>query len=478
MHRVALLVIVLTGGQAMAQDMIEAGVNANGKFELTGPIAESNNFSDDFFWETSSGDIGRSGFDDGDLQPFDQWPRNEVLNDGNWANIQPQTHQGRDAGRFWWSSDAYYDYWGDRDNTRLGQGVELDGPVTTRKEFWYDFDLNVPSAPTFPNDKEQGIAQIFQMTDGPRADSFAGMLVIDDNDLVMRHRYNRTSPETQTMIVEDLPRDTWKDVTIHTVASGEGNGPVEVWYSGEQVYDASDISFGFGKRNADDRFVDGSYQFLKLGLYAYDSGNYDANETRKLYFDNITEYDVSASNMNLRIEAENFKSGGEDVAYHDLDSANKEGAYRPSEGVDLQRASDTTFITDWNKAGEWFNYKTTSNEAGEWLKYKLVIPEDSPYQTLFRVASGDSGGVIQLELNGEDLTGDIDLPSTGDYESWTTFEGPLVNLPAGEHTLRLNVENGEYHMNWMEFELVPEPTSLALLLAPTTLLLGRRRMRN
>jgi hypothetical protein len=149
------------------------------------------------------------------------------------------------------------------------------------------------------------------------------------------------------------------------------------------------------------------------------------------------------------------------AAYHDVDSDNKGDRYRPSEGVDLQDSNDGTYKTAWN-------------EAGEWLEYNLVVPKNSAYQFLFRVASGDSGGIVQLELNGEDLTGDIDLPSTGDYETWTTFEGPIVDLTGGEHTLRLNVENGDYHMNWLELEPVPEPASLFTLLFGFGVLFKRR----
>jgi hypothetical protein len=298
-----------------AQNMIEAGMNANGEFEMTGPMAESNNFSEDFFWETSSRELARSGFDDGDLHSFSQWPADHVLDGGSWANIRARTHQSRDGARVWWSQDSYDTWsdpwWGVDPNPRLGQGVELSGAGSTKKELWYDFDLNVPSAPTFPNDKEQAISQIFQYTDGDRVDSWAGLLVIEDNDLVMRHRDYGGSRETRTTMVEDLPRDEWNDVTLHTVASGEGNGTVEVWYGGEQVYDASDIDFGYGKRNADDTFIGGSSQTPRLGLYAYHPENYDDNETRTLYFDNITEFNGNESNMNLRIEAENFKSGGE-----------------------------------------------------------------------------------------------------------------------------------------------------------------------
>ena len=43
-----------------------------------------------------------------------------------------------------------------------------------------------------------------------------------------------------------------------------------------------------------------------------------------------------------RVQAEDYDTGGEGVAYHDTDAANLGGAYRPSEGVDLKAVQNDT----------------------------------------------------------------------------------------------------------------------------------------
>ena len=45
---------------------------------------------------------------------------------------------------------------------------------------------------------------------------------------------------------------------------------------------------------------------------------------------------LSSNNVPGEIEAENYNSGGQGVAYNDNDAVNNGGAYRLNEGVDIQ----------------------------------------------------------------------------------------------------------------------------------------------
>ena len=139
-----------------------------------------------------------------------------------------------------------------------------------------------------------------------------------------------------------------------------------------------------------------------------------------------------------RIEAETFDLGGEGVAYHDCDAVNQGGAWRPTEGVDLEVCSEGTVNVGWICPGEWFNITVAVRAAG-------------PYDVATRVASLNTGGAFRLELDGADVSGPIGVPVTGGWQSWTTVWKRVV-LPAGEHVLRCaNAATGEYNVNYFRF---------------------------
>ncbi len=61
------------------------------------------------------------------------------------------------------------------------------------------------------------------------------------------------------------------------------------------------------------------------------------------------------------VQAKDFDVGGEGVAYHDTEPANLGGAYRPTEGVDIET---TGLFTDvgWIRSGEWLTYTVNATE--------------------------------------------------------------------------------------------------------------------
>ncbi len=83
-----------------------------------------------------------------------------------------------------------------------------------------------------------------------------------------------------------------------------------------------------------------------------------------------------------RIEAEDYDSGGEGIAYHDVDASNNGGKYR-SDGVDIENTSD---------AGGGYNVGWIRND--EWLEYTVDVAEDGDYDFDVRVASSSAGGTL------------------------------------------------------------------------------------
>jgi hypothetical protein len=157
-----------------------------------------------------------------------------------------------------------------------------------------------------------------------------------------------------------------------------------------------------------------------------------------------------------RIEAENFDHGGEGVAYHDTTAGNTGGAYRPTD-VDLAAVQNDNGA---NTVG-WVI-------AGEWLKYTVQVQSTGTYSWSGRVAAACSGGLFHVEVDGVDVTGGVNVPNTGGWQSWQTVSVNGIHLSAGARTVRLVADRagaacGEAVTNWNYFEFqdasAPPPPS-------------------
>jgi hypothetical protein len=141
------------------------------------------------------------------------------------------------------------------------------------------------------------------------------------------------------------------------------------------------------------------------------------------------------------VQAENYDTGGEKVAYHDTTAVNDGGAYRTSEGVDIGTTGmndDGTYAVGWTR-------------RTEWLKYSVDVKQAGTYTLGARVSS--TGGINQfrVEVDGSDATGVMDVPNTGALDSWTTVSKSGVQLSAGPHTLRLYIIKGTFNLNYFSF---------------------------
>ncbi len=130
----------------------------------------------------------------------------------------------------------------------------------------------------------------------------------------------------------------------------------------------------------------------------------------------------------VTIQAEDYDIGGEGVAYHDLDKANLGGAYRKSEGVDVEPTTDT--------GG---GYNVGYVKAGEWLEYSLNVAKEGAYNLQPRVAAISEGGKFHIEVNGISVSQSYGVPATGGWQKWTSFN-ILINLPAGKSVLRIAMD--------------------------------------
>ncbi|HEY3579821.1 MAG TPA: Ig-like domain-containing protein, partial [Pyrinomonadaceae bacterium] len=140
-----------------------------------------------------------------------------------------------------------------------------------------------------------------------------------------------------------------------------------------------------------------------------------------------TPYGGTATALPGTIPAENFDNGGEGIAYHDTTIANEGGAYR-SEGVDLCACGNSD-----GAALGW-------SQVGEWTRYTVNVSTTDTYTLQARMSTITNGCAIHLEVDGVNVTGQMALPNTGAWDAWTTISKPNVQIPAGQHDVKLVIE--------------------------------------
>jgi glucose/arabinose dehydrogenase len=157
--------------------------------------------------------------------------------------------------------------------------------------------------------------------------------------------------------------------------------------------------------------------------------------------------EVNGKTLPGTIQIEDFDNGANNVAYRDLDTANQGGAYRNT-GVDIQATTD-----------EGGGYNVGWAKAGEWLQYTVNVETAGTYSVDFRVASKAAGGTFHLNVDGVNVTGTMQVPTTGAHQTFTTITKSGVNLTAGTHVLRLMIDSHNAttgiagNFNWMRFNL-------------------------
>ena len=163
----------------------------------------------------------------------------------------------------------------------------------------------------------------------------------------------------------------------------------------------------------------------------------------------------------IRIEAEDYRPGGQGVGYSDNSSKNIGGAYR-DDGVDIGVTSDE---------GGGFNVGWIS--PGEWLTYDLDVPASGNYSITARVATPEtSPREMQVSVGG--TTTDVSFGSTGGWDSWQDVEVGNFSLAAGPQQLRIDMLKGKFNLNYLELKAAsaPEPPASMLKIEAEDYLAG------
>jgi len=138
------------------------------------------------------------------------------------------------------------------------------------------------------------------------------------------------------------------------------------------------------------------------------------------------------------VEAEDYGSGGAGVGYHDTSGGNNGGEYRQDD-VDIQTCEDAS-------SGD-VCFSVGYIREGEWLAYDLEFAAAAELAVSLRVASWNTGRALHLEIDGQDVSGAIVVPNTGDPQSWTDVTTGLIDFPVGRVTLRIVADDEGFNLN-------------------------------
>lgn len=155
-----------------------------------------------------------------------------------------------------------------------------------------------------------------------------------------------------------------------------------------------------------------------------------------------TPYNGIAHSVPGKIEFEDYDEGGQNRAYYDADKENQGKQYR-EDRVDIV----TVAVDDDPSEGYAIGY---TNE-GEWLEYSVQVKETKVYEYELRTACGLNTSGIQLFLDGKEVSQEIEVPNTVDWNTYSIVKGKTDELAEGEHILKVQLTGSYANLDWIRF---------------------------
>ncbi|MDF7805982.1 carbohydrate-binding protein [Pontiellaceae bacterium B12219] len=137
---------------------------------------------------------------------------------------------------------------------------------------------------------------------------------------------------------------------------------------------------------------------------------------------------------------------GEGRTFHDKSVGNAGGVFRTDGDVDIAVCSEG-------------GYALTDLEDGEWVSYTVNVAEAGKYSIKIRYA-GTAAGAIRFSFNGQDVTGNVILPTTGNSTNWVTYPvAENIYLQQGVQSMRIYISGTSGACELNNITLVQEGTA-------------------
>ena len=191
---------------------------------------------------------------------------------------------------------------------------------------------------------------------------------------------------------------------------------------------------------------------LKAVVVATDSTTYERLSSFTVYKPR-TPY-KGGTNLPGTLQAENFDSGAEGIAFHDSDNKNEgTSSYRSDgAGVDIVTGNG--------------GYAIGYTAAGEWLEYTVNVKQAGIYSYEAIASSGSTGSGFSLSLMGDDGSktslAKISVTQTGNnsWDTYKSFKGTLSQeLKEGEQILRITIDGPYCNIDKIIFKCT-EPSAI------------------
>jgi len=141
------------------------------------------------------------------------------------------------------------------------------------------------------------------------------------------------------------------------------------------------------------------------------------------------------------LQMEEYDVGGNGNAYLDNTAGTEtDVTFRNDEDVDLENCTD---------AGGGYNLGYAT--AGEWVEFTSNVAKAGLYQIDLRIACNGDGRTLQLSSDNTPISGTINIPNTGGWQTWQTVSVSNVQLKAGQQVLRLTIGSSDFvNVNFVE----------------------------
>ncbi|MDB5234166.1 MAG: hypothetical protein JWR44_1159, partial [Hymenobacter sp.] len=219
---------------------------------------------------------------------------------------------------------------------------------------------------------------------------------------------------------------TWNFGTGATPATGTGKGPISVTYAS-----AGNKTVSLTLVNADTTIVNTKVNYLPVSTCIR------------------TPYPGTIPVIPGVVKAIEYDNGGENVAYHDTEVANRGAATDPN----VPRANEGV---DTSNSGEGIG-EVGFTASTEWLKYTVNVLRTGLYRLTVRVSTGaTSTGSVRLSVNDVDRTGVIPVPATGAFNTYQDLVINNVYLEASPNaTLKFDIVSGGFNFSKLTFAEQP-----------------------
>jgi len=161
------------------------------------------------------------------------------------------------------------------------------------------------------------------------------------------------------------------------------------------------------------------------------------------------------------IFAAHYDLGRPGEAYLDQTTNNPHNngdSYR-NDSVDIEACSDVAPTIGFDVG--WL-------DAGDWMKYTVPALPAGAFSVSARIAAQSAGGRFYLQIGGSNVTGLINVPATGGWQTWATLPARAFTNSTPGNSFRVVVDAAGFNLNWLQFaRLSPAaPTGLTASATP------------